>query len=225
MLILTISVGPVIKGLVAAGAVIGLVALYVDRMSKISKNLDSLTDSIDEVHSDVSQVDLKHIEKTNNKLETYLDAELQNQYAGGNGRTRGQQSVYFEFDDLNFGATVSYVGDPSWHAGLTEHDDHDGSEIVFEIEFDEEVNTQGVIGMLANDDGLTEEEKNFFNSSCQPRMQSHSPYMVSVATPTGDMSKAAEWAKIIVNEIEEKISKIRDYNAKFDQEMGDFVRE
>lgn len=214
------NIEPVVQGLVTALVVIALVVLYVDRMSTISHNLDNISSSMEKVHEDIQEVDLKKMETTNNKLETFLDAQLKSGYQQQAAFTGGQNSVEYELPRSEISVTVSYVGSPEWHAGLKSLDGYDGDETIFEIKFNEEVNTQGVVGMLVSDRELSEREYELFGDA-NTRLSAHSPYLITSSVPSGDLGMVSKWVEITLNKTDEKISEIRELNEEFDTEVID----
>lgn len=211
-----VEIGPVIQGLAAAGGILMLVVLYVDRMSTVSKSLDDLSDSMSDVRDDLHRVDLKEMEKTTNKLDTFLKAELQQQYGPENTRTGGQNSVRHKLESVDIDITISYVGDPDWHSGIRERDDWEGAETVFEIEFDEEVDTQGLVGMIAKDKALQGLDENVFKGD-KTRITADSPFQISVAVPTSDMEISAEWIHDFLQRIDSHIEEMRSLSEQFDK--------
>lgn len=215
-----VQVNAVIQGVVAAGAILGLVVLYIDRMSTISKNLEQLTDTLAGVEDEVRQVDLKEMEKTSNKLETYLNMELNNNYGPNGGANGGPNSVIVPLDELEMRATVSYVGDPDWHAGISAHEDLDGvTETIFRIEFNEEVDTHGLVGLLTGDDKLAEAEQNTFGEGAT-RFSADSPYLVTCSVPTDDLGEISDWIAEVLESCTRHIKRMTDHRAEFDNEVA-----
>lgn len=218
-MILQLEVGAIVQGTVIAIAIIGLLVVYFDRMSTMSNNIGSLSNSIENVHEDIQEVDLKHMERTTNKLETFLEAELSAAYNGRNS-TGGQNSVQHTLDQSDLSVVISYVGNPEWHAGLTQGDADD--EIVFQVKFDEEVDTQGLVGLLTRDRGLIEKDKELFNDD-DPRITADSPFQMSAAVPTEDMDMAGEWVEVLVDSIDENVCYIRKQQNQFDKVLDERI--
>lgn len=219
------GIGPMIKGLVSALAFLSLVALYIDRMSTVSNNLEDISDSMEKVHEDIQAVDLKKMETTSNKIETFVDAQLhsrfqqnQQQQPATQNYSGGQNSVEYQLPSSGIPVTISYVGSPDWHIGLKSHSNVEGNETMFEIKFQEEVNTQGVVGKLTNDPGLTAKERKLFGDD-PTRLSAHSPYLITSSVPSEDMDDASIWANIILDKMDEKICEIRNLNETFDKEV------
>jgi len=214
-MILQLAVGAIVQGVVIAIAIIGLLVIYFDRMSTMSSNIGALSDSIENVHEDIQEVDLKHMERTTNKLETFLEAELSAAY-NGRSSTGGQNSVRHTLDKSEVGIVISYIGNPEWHAGLREGE-VDG-EIVFEVKFDEEVDTQGLVGLLTQDNQLTEKDRELFQGA-DPRVTADSPFQISAAVPTENMELAGKWADSLVDCIDENLCYIRNQQNQFDKAL------
>lgn len=235
----SLEIGAIVQGLAAAIVFLSLIALYIDRMSSISENLETISDSIENVRDDVHEVDLKHMERTNNKLESFLDANLSQQYGNpsgnisgghggghggretggtGGGTTGGQNSVEYRLEKTGIDVTISYVGDPKWHAGLSSHGEWEGSETIFHIMFDEEVDTHGLLGLLVKDDRLGNIESNLFDGY-PVRLTAESPFLISCAVPTEDLAKTSEWVAALLKEIDSNIEYINDLSETFDENI------
>ena len=212
----------IIQGIIAALVPLAVIVFYLDRMSSVSQNLESISNSMKDVHGDLQSVDLKDMEKTTNKLETFLDAELQNRFTGRqNVVTGGQNSVVHRLNDLDIDVTVSYVGDPDWHAGLRNHEEWDGEETIFNIEFDEEVDTQGLVGLLSQSGHLEKVEQQLFDAEFPSRMRADSPFQVSVAVPTSDLKEVSVWISEMLDEVESDIQQMRKLRRDFDENVAD----
>ena len=207
----------IIQGAGTALAIVALVALYIDRMSKISNNLETISDSIADVNDDIRRVDLKSMEKTTNKLESFLDAELQQSYSG-RSRTGGENSVRYDLDQNDIEAIISWVGDPDWHAGLRTRSEYDGSEMVFEVKFDQELDTQAIVGRLESVESLHQYESENFDDT-PARLLADSPYQISCAIPSSDMDEAGDYISILIDEIDDQISFIRESSELFDESV------
>jgi len=212
-----VETGAIIQGLITATIVVGLIVLYVDRMSNISNNLEDISASISQVNDDIRKVDLKSMEKTTNKLETFLEAELQQRYSGTT-RTNGQNSVKYTLDSNDIDTTISWVGDPDWHSGLRSKDTHDKDETVFEIKFDKELDTQAITGRLITDENFAEFEENMFDGT-PSRLLADSPYQISCAVPTSDIDEVGEYVGELVQKIDQHITFIRKNSEKFDKNI------
>lgn len=219
------EIDPIIKGLGSALVFLTLVAFYMDRMSTISNNLEKISDSMEKVHDDIQEVDLKKMETTSNKIETFVEAQLHNQFqqsqqqqAATQSFSGGQNSVEYQLPSAGIPVTISYVGSPEWHVGLNAHSDVEGNETMFEIKFQEEVNTQGVVGKLTNDPALTAKERQLFGDN-PTRLSAHSPYLITTSVPSEDLDDASRWADIILDKIDEKICDIRNLNENFDKKV------
>jgi hypothetical protein len=221
-----VEVGAIIQGLLAAVAVVGLVVLYVDRMGKISKDISNMSDSIGEVESTVLQSDLKrvsnnvtsvnleYIERTINKLETYLDMELSSDYTPS-----GSSSVVYECSDIDLTLTISYIGDPDWHGKLNYADkEWDDGITVFSIEFDRETDTHAIFGLLTQDEELEKIEQELFAD--EAIIDVRSPYKMICGVNTDDFQLASKWIEPAVSKIEQSELKLRDMNQQFDQAVA-----
>jgi len=218
-MIIQIETGALIQGVSAAVAIIALMVVYFDRMSSVSNDISTISDSIDNVHSDIQEVDLKHMERTTNKLETFLEAELTKAY-NGRETTGGQNSVRHTLSESEIGVTISYVGNPQWHTGLRDADN--GDEIVFEVKFDEEVDTQGLVGLLVRDENLAERDRELFASD-DPRITADSPFQISASVPTEDMEIAGKWIQQLIESTDQNIRYIRNQQSKFDETVENII--
>jgi hypothetical protein len=222
-----INSAAIIQGVVAAVAVVGIIVLYVDRMGKISKDISSISNSIDDIETTILQSDLERVsnnvnsvnleemERTINKLETYLDMELSDGYTPS-----GTNSVVYDLNDISLTLTISYIGDPDWHNKLN-HAENNWNEgvTVFSIEFDRETDTHGIFGLLTQDEELEKIEYDLFGD--EAIIDVRSPYKMVCGVNTGDFQLASDWIVTAVNKIEESELELRNKNQEFDRAVSD----
>ncbi|WP_410765780.1 hypothetical protein [Haloferax sp. DFSO60] len=214
---LQIQIGAIVQGVAAAFVLVGLLVFYIDRMSKVSKSLENISGSVESVEEDIRRVDLKDMEKTITKLESFIEMQLQQGYGNGNSINGGPNSVETVLKKSGIGVTISYLGDPSWHAGLNGREDYEGPETVFKIEFDEEVDTEAVIGRVTQDEELIRAEDEIFAETVPSRVTAHSPFVVSSSAPTDDQQIIAEWVSVLLDSIDEQIQFMKEERLNFDQ--------
>jgi len=222
-----IDYGAIIQGLVAAGAVIMVILVYFEKVGSISNDISQMSENVSEMNDtvkksdlqrisdDIKSVDLKNMERTINKFETFLDAQISDQFQIG-----GQNSVRYECDEIDLALTISYLGDPEWHDGLLDKDWPSGI-TVFEIKFDEEVDTKGIFGLLTTDEELEQTESELFGD--EAIIDVRSPYKMVCGVNSGNYDEVAQWIEVAVSKIEESEIEIRRMSDEFDEVVSEHL--
>lgn len=222
-----IDFGAIIQGLVAAGTVIMIILVYFERVGNISSDISQMSENMSEMNdtmkksdlqgisNDIKSVDLKNMERTINKFETFLDAQISHEF-----QTGGQNSVRYECDEIDLALTISYLGDPDWHEGLIDKDWPSGI-TVFEIKFDQEVDTKGIFGLLTENKELERIESELFGR--EAIIDVRSPYKMVCGVNSGNYDEVAQWIEVAVSKIEKSEIDIRQMSDEFDQAVSDYL--
>lgn len=225
MVLSGVDAGAVIQGAAVAVVLVGIVGLYLDRMSTISSNIESMSESVGSIDDEVSAVDLADMEKDLTKMISKVEF-MANGLGNGSRPPTGEGTVYTELDETELTVGISYVTThPNSHTTYIdsetqqEDDSYDGPETVVEFEFDEELNMRALGDRLGDDDELASIENELFSREIGFTVSS--PFEFTIHFPTGDADIVADFIPRYLKRIDKHIDTHRERKESFESQIED----
>lgn len=214
----------IVQGVAAAVVLVGLVGLYLDRMSSISSNIESLSESVDSLNDEVSAVNLADMERDLTRMISKVEF-VANGLAENSTPPTGQGTVYTELDDTGLTVGISYVTtQPRSHGSQTATTEgtsagDGGPETVVEFEFDEEINMRALGDRLEDDDSVAEAAERLFGREIA--FEPSSPFEFVVHFPTDDGDAVAEFLPQYLDRVDEHVDAHRAKKQSFESRIED----
>lgn len=208
-----VATGEIVQGVVVAVAVVGAAVVYFDRLSHLSHDIRSMSESIDNIEEQALGVDLQEMEKSITKVEYAITQNNEQQGVHG-----GKNTVYHTLSRTGIEVAISY--------GTTHYDGEEDALMrdewdvatVVDLEFNEQINSMALADELSTDEEITEFDKEKFGA--EVGMTSQTPYEVRLYIPTEDLDKIADWLPTFLDRIDFHLDNIRDKTDEFDRKIG-----
>lgn len=156
------------------------------------EKVDSLNDSINNIESSITSVDLPHMEEILHQL------IVTGEFEPGN-------SVETKLKKSGLSTTVSFQG-------------RSPSESTIEIRFDKDINTKSIASMLVENEELSALEQDLFGGD-EPGVAAFSPRRIKFNVPSTDFEKIASWVPPLLKKLDEFCIEFEGLENTFDEKL------
>lgn len=223
-----LNVSAAVQAVIISVAILSIAIIYFDKISSISKDISKMAGSVNEIEGEVSSVELHEMEQTLTKTFTKIDYIVDQQSVHKNGQQSmptGSGTVYTKLEQTEIEVGISYVtthpeSKAQYHnleSDEIDNIDYDGPEIVIEVEFDEEINMQGLLDKLSADEDVVDLELEYIGREIGAKPTS--PFELVFHIPTGDFETVSEFMPEYLCVVDKNISELRDEKSEIETMM------
>lgn len=159
--------------------------------------IESLDDSIDNIESSITSVDLPHME------------EILHQLSAG---VSSNNSVITELERSSLKLSISFTGKGG------------PNESIVQFTFDEPVEAKSMGSMIETDEELALTERELFEGR-EPQVRAPSPRRLEFKIPSSDFDRIAEWVPSVVEKLDQFYMQIEHAEDTFDKKVEERLQD